>query len=65
MAEATCETPRAATASPAPGIEPRGGPTGPDAAATGGDAATPYLAAGAVALLAAGAVAAAKARRRR
>ncbi|OSZ58780.1 hypothetical protein OQI_19735 [Streptomyces pharetrae CZA14] len=64
LAEATCETPRTTTPSPAPDVKPQGGPTQPDLAATGGNSATPYLAAGAVALLAAGAAAAVRARRR-
>ncbi|MEV5728687.1 SCO1860 family LAETG-anchored protein [Streptomyces pharetrae] len=65
LAEATCETPRTTTPGPAPDVKPQGGPTQPDLAATGGNSATPYLAAGAVALLAAGAAAAVRARRRR
>ena len=64
LAEAACETPRTTTPSPAPGVEPQGGPARSGLAATGGDSTTPYLAAGAIALLAAGAAAAARARRR-
>ncbi|MEV5319039.1 SCO1860 family LAETG-anchored protein [Streptomyces sp. NPDC052687] len=64
LAQATCETPRTTAPSPAPGIEPQGGPAGADLAETGGSATTPYLAAGAVALPAAGAAVAARARRR-
>ncbi|MFI9343554.1 SCO1860 family LAETG-anchored protein [Streptomyces sp. NPDC052773] len=65
LAKATCETPRTTTTpSPAPDVKPQGGPAQADLAETGGNSTTPYLAAGAVALLAAGAAVAARARRR-
>ncbi|MEV5343373.1 SCO1860 family LAETG-anchored protein [Streptomyces sp. NPDC052676] len=65
LAKATCATPRTtSTPSPAPDVKPQGGPAQADLAETGGSATTPYLAAGAVALLAAGAAVAARARRR-
>ncbi|MFE7075577.1 SCO1860 family LAETG-anchored protein [Streptomyces sp. NPDC057620] len=62
LAEATCESP----AVPAPGVTPQGAPgEKPDLAETGGGSATPYVAAGAIALLAAGATAVTLTRRRR
>ncbi|MFD7461428.1 MULTISPECIES: SCO1860 family LAETG-anchored protein [unclassified Streptomyces] len=74
LAAATCETPPApaaaespasATPAPAAGIEPQGAPaTRADLAETGGSSLTPYLAAGAIALLAAGGAVVARARRR-
>lgn len=77
LAEATCEAPAAAEeptepaeseapAEPATDVEPQGG-AAPEQnlAETGGDSTTPYLAAGAVALLAAGGGALALTRRRR
>ncbi|MFJ8196269.1 SCO1860 family LAETG-anchored protein [Streptomyces sp. NPDC096152] len=56
---------QAAPASPAPDIRPQGTPAKSDLAETGGSTLTPYLAAGSVALLAAGGGAFALARRRR
>jgi LPXTG-motif cell wall-anchored protein len=73
LAAATCETPPApaaeppesATPAPAADIEPQGAPaTRADLAETGGSSLTPYLAAGAIALLAAGGAVVARARRR-
>ncbi|PSM41923.1 hypothetical protein C6Y14_18120 [Streptomyces dioscori] len=62
LAEATCETP----AVPVPGVTPQGGAAeAPGLAETGGGSATPYVAAGAFALLAAGATAVTVTRRRR
>lgn len=70
LAEATCETPKAPTQPSTPpsapadsGVKPQAGP--PNLAATGGSSTTPYLAAGAAALLAAGAGALALTRARR
>ncbi|CAL9618788.1 hypothetical protein SUDANB105_05792 [Streptomyces sp. enrichment culture] len=74
LAAATCETPPApavaeppasATPAPAADIEPQGAPaTRADLAETGGSYLTPYLAAGAIALLAAGGAVVARGRRR-
>ncbi|MER6348407.1 SCO1860 family LAETG-anchored protein [Streptomyces sp. NPDC001595] len=68
LAEATCESPAAArqpAPSPTPAdLKPQGAPAQADLADTGGDSLTPYLAAGSIALLAAGAGALARARRR-
>ncbi|WP_328497160.1 LPXTG cell wall anchor domain-containing protein [Streptomyces sp. NBC_00414] len=66
LAEATCETP----AAPAPGVKPQGAAVDEEAevadlAETGGSSATPYVAAGAVALLVAGGTAMTLARRRK
>ncbi|MEG8280124.1 SCO1860 family LAETG-anchored protein [Streptomyces sp. AHA2] len=66
LAEATCATPRPAAAQqpPSAGVEPQGAPVEENLAETGGSSATPYVAAGAVALLATGATAVARSRRR-
>ncbi|WP_327694011.1 SCO1860 family LAETG-anchored protein [Streptomyces sp. NBC_00459] len=69
LAKATCEAPAAQAASPtptkpAPEVEPQGAPAEAGLADTGGSSMTPYVAGGAVALLAAGAGAVALARRR-
>ncbi|WP_460064215.1 SCO1860 family LAETG-anchored protein [Streptomyces sp. YKOK-I1] len=68
LAEARCATPpaveRAAGPSPETDIKPQSAPAGADLASTGGSPLTPYLAGGAVALLAAGGGAVALARRR-
>ncbi|MFF3381077.1 SCO1860 family LAETG-anchored protein [Streptomyces sp. NPDC002680] len=65
LAKATCEAPttRAATPTPAPDVKPQGAPAEAGLAETGGGSMTPYLAGGAVALLAAGAGAVALSRR--
>ncbi len=70
LAKATCEAPEepraAAGTTPADGgVQPQGAPAEAGLAKTGGGAATPYLAAGAIALLVAGGGAVAVARRRR
>ncbi|MFC8199507.1 SCO1860 family LAETG-anchored protein [Streptomyces sp. NPDC057298] len=68
LAEATCKSPAAAAAptEPAAEVEPQGAPAEEaNLAETGGSSATPYVAAGAVALLVAGGGAFAMARRRR
>ncbi|WP_256105366.1 SCO1860 family LAETG-anchored protein [Streptomyces sp. ODS05-4] len=75
LAEATCQTPKAPAAAPDPepaapepaDPEPQTGaePEQPDLAATGGSSTTPYLAGGAIALLAAGGGALALTRRTR
>ncbi|MFS8204546.1 SCO1860 family LAETG-anchored protein [Streptomyces sp. CWNU-52B] len=69
LARATCEAPGAPAAAEtpaaaAPGVKPQGAAAGADLAETGGSSATPYVAAGAVALLAAGGGAVALSRRR-
>ncbi|MFF9812996.1 SCO1860 family LAETG-anchored protein [Streptomyces sp. NPDC014006] len=71
LAKATCEAPKPAApapkpaaADPAPDVKPQGAPAQADLAETGGNSLTPYIAAGSVALLAAGAGAVALARRR-
>ncbi|UPZ32026.1 LPXTG cell wall anchor domain-containing protein [Streptomyces sp. LRE541] len=62
LAEATCESP----AVPAPGVKPQGvSAAEPGLAETGGGSATPYVVAGAAALLLAGAGALARSRRHR
>ncbi|MFD6293033.1 SCO1860 family LAETG-anchored protein [Streptomyces sp. NPDC060205] len=62
LAEATCESP----AVPVPGVTPQGGAAeSPGLAETGGGSVTPYVAAGAAALLATGAGTLALTRRRR
>ncbi|WP_105975031.1 SCO1860 family LAETG-anchored protein [Streptomyces geranii] len=69
LAKATCETPPAPPTSPAspttpaPEVKPQGAPAEAGLAETGAGSLTPYLAGGAVALLAAGAGAVALARR--
>ncbi|MFJ9036555.1 SCO1860 family LAETG-anchored protein [Streptomyces sp. NPDC102406] len=77
LAEATCQTPKAAPApaapEPADEVEPQGAKadrpvataTEPDLAETGGNTATPYIAGGAIALLVAGGAAVAMTRRAR
>ncbi|WP_440581787.1 SCO1860 family LAETG-anchored protein [Streptomyces djakartensis] len=73
LAEATCRTPRpaaaeqppSASAAPPADVEPQGAPVEENLAETGGSSATPYLAAGAIALLTAGAAAVTASRRRR
>ncbi|WAZ20850.1 hypothetical protein STRCI_001991 [Streptomyces cinnabarinus] len=66
LARATCEAPVAASAEPAPAVEPQGGPVGEAGLAeTGGSSLTPYLAGGAAVLLVAGGGAVALARRGR
>ncbi|MET8245509.1 SCO1860 family LAETG-anchored protein [Streptomyces sp. NPDC005202] len=71
LARATCETPTAPeksaqpTTDPGADVKPQGAPAESDLAETGGSSLTPYLAAGSVALLAAGGGAVALARRRR
>ncbi|MFD7698439.1 SCO1860 family LAETG-anchored protein [Streptomyces caelestis] len=72
LAEAACEAPAAPVArEEAADVQPQGAraeraaPTGADLAATGGDSTTPYVAGGAIALLAAGGGAVALARRNR
>ncbi|MEV6616896.1 SCO1860 family LAETG-anchored protein [Streptomyces sp. NPDC051051] len=74
LAEATCEVPAAPRGEAPPGAEPaepvgdvkvQGAPAEAGLAETGGSSMTPYLAGGAVALLAAGGGAVALARRRR
>ncbi|MFC9510208.1 SCO1860 family LAETG-anchored protein [Streptomyces sp. NPDC057002] len=76
LAEATCETPKAAPAAQAPAqpsaepsdapaeIEPQGAPAEEGLAETGGSSTTPYIMGGAIALLAVGGGAVALARRR-
>ncbi|MFB8249372.1 SCO1860 family LAETG-anchored protein [Streptomyces sp. NPDC055952] len=72
LAEATCTTPRpaaaeqppSASAAPPAAVEPQGAPAQQNLAETGGSSTTPYVAAGALALLTAGAAAVALARRR-
>ncbi|MBC2901804.1 SCO1860 family LAETG-anchored protein [Streptomyces cupreus] len=65
LAKATCEAPAVKTApSEEPAVEPQGGPVDEEGLAeTGGNSLTPYLAGGAVVLLAAGGGAVALARR--
>ncbi|CAL9418173.1 hypothetical protein SUDANB176_01807 [Streptomyces sp. enrichment culture] len=77
LAEATCEAPAApgkqpaAASTPAAGVRPQGAraeqaaPAGAGLAETGGDSTTPYIAGGAIALLAAGGGAVALSRRGR
>ncbi|GHD27338.1 SCO1860 family LAETG-anchored protein [Streptomyces galbus] len=64
LAEATCEAPPAPASTPKPAVKPQGAPETADLAETGGSSLTPWLAAGATALLAAGAGALALARRK-
>ncbi|WP_210575634.1 SCO1860 family LAETG-anchored protein [Streptomyces sp. GESEQ-4] len=71
LAEATCEAPAAPAASTAPSegpaadVKPQGAPAEDGLAETGGNSATPYLAAGAIALVVAGGGAVVLSRRRR
>ncbi|MFJ6743440.1 SCO1860 family LAETG-anchored protein [Streptomyces sp. NPDC091279] len=73
LAQATCETPPApaspspapASAQPAGDTEPQGGTSDANLAETGGNASTPYIAAGAAALVVVGGGALVLARRRR
>ncbi|NUS30771.1 MAG: hypothetical protein HOV92_42085 [Streptomyces sp.] len=71
LAKATCESPKAPTASAAPSktpagdVKPQGAPAEAGLAETGGNSLTPYLAGGAIALLVAGGGAVAVARRGR
>ncbi|MDX3570212.1 SCO1860 family LAETG-anchored protein [Streptomyces sp. ID05-47C] len=71
LAEATCETPAAvrneeapSSAEPVEGVKAQGAPSEAGLAETGGSSMTPYVAGGAVALLAAGGAAVALTRRR-
>jgi LPXTG-motif cell wall-anchored protein len=72
LAEATCETPKAAPAAQPPAepsaapadVKPQGAPAEEGLADTGGSSTTPYLVGGAIALLAAGGGAVVLARRR-
>ncbi|MET7697742.1 SCO1860 family LAETG-anchored protein [Streptomyces sp. NPDC005485] len=67
LAGATCEAPDAAapSADPGSGVEPQGAPAEANLAETGGSSMTPYIAGGAIALLAAGGGVVALARRGR
>lgn len=68
LAQATCEAPEVAStpsADPAPDVKPQGAPAEAGLAETGGSSMTPYIAGGAVLLLALGGAAVITARRRR